>query len=293
VVNKRDRRKVGLRKGWQLNEDFRQLWDRIKYKTRYRVEFETAELVALAAKLLKDEPDVSAPQIAVSRSQVTFTAQGVEEAPKAARNVSLSDYRPPVPDIIGYLQRETELTRSTLAEILFRSGRITQALINPQEFMELAASAIEHAKQQLMVDGIKYERIDGHSYEMQLFESEEIESYLNRLFTVEKSIHEAIEYDSEVERKFAEAMENNENIRLFVKLPRWFKVETPLGSYNPDWAIVRESDGRVYLVAETKGSTDAKKLPDSERLRLKCGRQHFEGCLKVPYKLAKSLADLN
>jgi type III restriction enzyme len=112
------------------------------------------------------------------------------------------------------------------------------------------------------------------------------------LFAVEKSIHDAIEYDSEVERKFAEAMEADEDIRLFVKLPRWFRVETPLGGYRPDWAIVRQCDGKVYLVVETKGTTDRQALPDAERLRIKCGERHFGDCLKVPYKLATTLKDL-
>lgn len=292
IVNRKERRKVSLRKERFLSSEFKELWERICHKTRYRVDFPTDELVARAARVLKDEPDVSAPRISVSKSQVAFTAEGVEESPRAARHVALSDYRPPVPDIIGYLQRETELTRSTLAAILLKSERADQALRNPQEFMEQAASAIQHAKRELMVDGVSYERIAGQQYEMQRFENDEIESYLSRLLPVEKSIHDAVEWDSEIERKFARDLEQNENIRLFVKLPRWFKVETPLGSYNPDWAIVRESDGHVYLVAETKGTNDAKTLPPSESLRIKCGKQHFERCLHVSYQLATTTDDL-
>lgn len=292
IVNKRERRKVALRKERFLSEEFRELWERISQKTRYRVDFPTEALVAKAVGVFKDEPEVAAPQISVTRSQVTFSAEGVEEAPRATRNATLADYRPPLPDIIGYLQRETELTRSTLAEILMRSGRVHQALKNPQEFMGQAASSIQHAKRELMVEGIKYERIAGQRYEMQLFQSEEIESYLSRLLEVQKSIHDAIEWDSEVERKFAQEMEADQDIRLFVKLPRWFKVETPLGGYNPDWAIVRESDGRVYLVAETKGTTDIKSLASKEALRIKCGRRHFEDCLQVAYKVAATLQDI-
>jgi len=293
IVNRRDRRKVTLRKGWELNPDFKVLWERIAHKTRYHVAFETSELIARAAKQLAEEPDVSEAKLAITKSEVTFSAQGVEEKPRAYRTVSLAEYRPPIPDIIGYLQRETELTRTTLAGILIKSGRTAQALKNPQRFMEQAVSAINHAKQTLMVDGIKYERVEGQGYEMRLFENDEIESYLSRLLTVERSIYDAIEYDSEIERKFAQAMEQNEHIRLFVKLPRWFKVETPLGNYNPDWAIVREVDGKVYLVAETKGTTDQKTLPPAQELRLICGRRHFEGCLEVPYKLATTLKDLD
>lgn len=291
IVNKRDRRKVALRKERYLSPEFRELWERISQKTRYRVEFSTEALVEKAVAIFQDEPEVSAPRISVTKSQIVFSAEGVEEAPRASRHAALADYRPPLPDVIGYLQRETELTRSTLAEILVRSGRGAQALKNPQQFMEQAAAAIQHAKRELMVEGVKYERIAGQRYEMQLFQNEEIESYLSRLLDVQKSIHDAIEWDSEVERKFAQQMETDEDVRLFVKLPRWFRVETPLGGYNPDWAIVRESDGRVYLVAETKGVTDIKTLAAKEALRIKCGRRHFEDCLQVPYKVATTLAD--
>lgn len=214
------------------------------------------------------------------------------DALRAMRPGARTGHAPPLPDIVGYLQRETELTRSTIVEILIASGRMAEALKNPQQFMEQAAGAILHAKRELMVDGIRYERVDGQTYEMQLFENDEIESYLSRLLPVAHSVYDAIEYDSEVERKFAEALDANEDVRLFVKLPRWFLVKTPLGDYRPDWALVRESDGRVYLVVETKGTTDRKALPDAERLRIKCGERHFENCLNVPYKLAKSVEDI-
>lgn len=293
IVNKRDRRKIALRKERFFSEEFRQLWERISHRTRYRVEFSAEELVAKSVHIWRDKPEVAAPKIAVSKSQVVaITAEGVEEQQTAARTVALADYRPPLPDIVGHLQRATELTRSTLVEILRHAGRVAEALKNPQEFMEMAVAVIQRAKRELMVDGISYERIAGQRYEMQLFVNDEIESYLSRLVAVEKSIHDAVEYDSELERNFATEMEANEDIRLFVKLPRWFKVDTPLGGYRPDWAIVRESDGKVYLVVETKGSTDEHALPDSERLRVKCGRRHFGKCLGVPYKLATCLKDL-
>ncbi|MBI2512560.1 MAG: DEAD/DEAH box helicase family protein [Opitutae bacterium] len=292
IVNKRERRKVALNKERLLSEEFRALWERISQKTRYHVEFATAELVSAAARVLRDEPTVSAPQVVVRKSEVVITATGVEEAPRATRPGMRAADLPSLPDIIGYLQRETELTRSTIAEILIASGRTAEALKNPQQFMEQAASAIQHAKRELMVDGIRYERLAGQAYEMQLFENDEIESYLSRLLPVAHSVYDAVEYDSEVERKFAAALDGNEDVRLFVKLPRWFLVKTPLGDYRPDWALVRESDGRVYLVVETKGTTDRKTLPDAERLRIKCGERHFEKCLNVPYKLATTVEDL-
>jgi type III restriction enzyme len=137
----------------------------------------------------------------------------------------------------------------------------------------------------------RQKRVVGQRHKMQLFQHEEGESYLSRLLDVQKSIHKAIEWDSEVEKRFAQQLDADEDIRLFVKLPRWIKVETPLGSYNPDWAAVRGSDGRVYLVAETKGTPDIKALAAKEALPVNRGRRHFEDCLQVGYKVVTNLED--
>ncbi len=297
IADKRDRFKRTLNRRVYLDPEFEKLWKRISDKTRYRVEFATPEIVASAAKLFREMTGVSQPQISVTRAAVTFTTAGVEESPRAARTVPLAAYRPAMPDVIGYLQRETELTRSTVAEILAASGRIEDALKNPQEFMEQAASAIQQAKRESMVDGIKYERIAGQSYEMRLFENDEIEGYLSRMVQVKKSIYDVVEYDSELEKEVAQALdarcEPGGDIELFVKLPRWFVVDTPLGDYNPDWALVKKGSPKLYLVRETKSSTDPSKLRPDERLKVRCGMAHFDGCLRVPYKLVASVEDLD
>ena len=114
---------------------------------------------------------------------------------------------------------------------------------------------------------------------MRLFEEGEVEAYLANLYAVQsknKTVFDFIPYDSEVERKFAEQLDGMENVRLFVKLPRWFIVKTPIGDYNPDWAIVAEHDNKVYLVRETKGTLDDEKRRTSENQKIKCGKKHFE-----------------
>jgi type III restriction enzyme len=180
------------------------------------------------------------------------------------------------------LQRETELTRATLAQILIRSGRLGEVARNPQQFLDQALASIRHTLHELMVDGIKYERIAGAEYEMLLFEEEEINGYLSRMLEVGKSIYDAIEFDSELERRFAETLEQRQDIRLFVKLPAWFKVQTPLGTYNPDWAIVKHHDTTLYLVRETKGTTESLKLRPTEWQKIQCGTAHF-AALGVDY----------
>ena len=279
IKNRRERRLVQLRKGWDINPEFLALWERIKVRTRYSVEFETDELVRRSVAALKAMPPVVAPKIHTKRAVLDMNEEGVSATVTAVREVAAVYGAPVVPDLLGYLQRETELTRSTLAEILISSGRLCDVAVNAQQFLDLALRAIRTALSDLLVDGIKYERIAGATYEMRLFEENEILGYASRLVEVERSVYDAVEFDSKVEEQFARELDCREDVKLFLKLPAWFKVETPLGTYNPDWAIVKETDGdppRLYLVRETKGTTDPTKLRSSEWSKIRCGKAHFE-----------------
>jgi len=142
----------------------------------------------------------------------------------------------------------------------------------------------------LLVDGIKYERLDGNGpdaeWEMLLFKNDELVNYLSAL-QVQKSIYEYVVYDSDVEREFARKLDEREDIRLFVKLPGWFEIDTPVGRYNPDWAILKHDGQAVYLVRETKGTRDFLKLRTSEADKVRCGGKHFE-TLDVPFAVVVS-----
>jgi type III restriction enzyme len=195
-----------------------------------------------------------------------------------------------LPDILAYLQNETELTRSTLVRILKESGRLADVFQNPQRFLDQVAAILKHELHRLLVDGIKYERLPGTGadaeWEMLLFKNEELVNYLNAL-QVNKSVYEYVVYDSEVEREFARKLDQREDIKLFVKLPAWFKVDTPVGEYNPDWAIVKHDGSTLYLVRETKGTRDFLKLRTVEADKVRCGQRHFE-TLGVPFAVAVS-----
>ena len=150
---------------------------------------------------------------------------------------------------------------------------------NPQQFLEHAVGAIQKSLHDLMVQGIEYERIADAEWEMHRLESEELESYVSRLLEVQNSLYDVVEYESKVEYEFAKTLDARKDIKLFFKLPDWFKVETPLGTYNPDWAIVREEpDGqnKVYLVRETKGTKEWLKIPEIQRKKIQCGMAHFK-----------------
>ena len=293
IRNKRDRRKAQLRKGWQLDPNFQLLWQKIKARTRYQVHYSTQALIERAVEEMQKQPPVSAPKFRITKNIVKFDKVEVTGTVASVRVEQGSDYihGTTIPDLLTYLQCETELTRSTLAEILIRSDRLDEVATNPQQFLSQAVAAIRQTQQTLMIAGIQYEKIGGQEYEMQLFEDEDLNGYLSRLIEVDHSIYDVIEYDSEVERQFAEALDCRQEIKLFIKLPAWFKIETPLGTYNPDWVIVKEDDHKVCLVRETKGTTDYYKLPESQRYKIDCGRKHFRA-LQVDYNWISNANDL-
>ncbi|MDO8578777.1 MAG: hypothetical protein Q7R50_06315, partial [Dehalococcoidales bacterium] len=268
-----------LRKEIQLSPEFKAMWDKVKPRTTYRVEFETEELVARTVAALRRMDKIESPKINVTtgrievvKAGVIATAVGVAEEQVSYTNIQL-------PDLLAYLQNETELTRSTLVRILKSSGRLAELFNNPQRFMDAVAAILKYELHRLLVDGIKYELIPGPGpdaeWEQVLFKNEELINYLNAL-PVKHSVYEYIVYESEVEREFARRLDQRGDIKLFVKLPGWFEIDTPVGKYNPDWAILKHDGQAFYLVRETKGTKDFLMLRNTEADKVRCGKQHFE-----------------
>ena len=161
--------------------------------------------------------------------------------------------------------------------------------------MTETAKLINRALHEMVVDGIKYEHIEGQYYEMRLFEEKEIEEYMARLYEVQskddRTPYDYITFDSEVEREIAEKLDSNERVKFFCKLPRWFVVPTPLGNYNPDWAVVMENDERLYLVRETKSTHDRDKRREIENHKVDCGKVLFDA-LGVNFKVATNIQEV-
>lgn len=273
----RDERSNKLKKQVVVDARFQELWARIRAKTTYRVEFSTDELIANAAKAVKKMPPIKEVRISTVAGRIKVTHGGVEAEALAASTEAVRAESRVMPDILAYLQNETDLTRSTIFAILQGSGRLKDIFLNSQVFLDSVARILRSELHQLLVDGIKYERLTGAGaeWEMALFKEEEVVNYLTSL-QVQNSIYDYVEYDSQVERRFAEELDKREDIKLFVKLPAWFHVDTPIGTYNPDWAIVKHDGEALYLLRETKGTKDFLKLRNSEADKVRCGKRHFE-----------------
>ena len=282
VRQTRDKETFSFRKQVQLGSDFQELWDRISHRTRYRVSFETDQLVAKAVERLKGMDRIDPLVISAEKVALDVEHSGVAASQVLDRQVHVMQRHGKLPDLIGHLQKESELTRGTLAAILRQAGRLDEFIGNPQVFMMQAAREISYALQDLMIEGIQYEKIEGAVYEMSRFEQDAekgITRYLDRLYKVkntDRSLYDFIEFDSDTERAFAEALDASDHVKFFVKLPGWFTVDTPVGPYNPDWAFVTARHDTLYFVRETKSTLDRQKRRRQENHKSTCGKAHFE-----------------
>lgn len=287
IKNADERKQVPVRKSVLVSPEFKELWDRIKHKTTYRVHFDNDKLIDKCIEALNDMQQVSKTRLQWKKAGMSISKAGVDAAVLAVSEpVALVESDIELPDLLTELQDRTQLTRKTIARILTESTRLNEFKRNPQQFIELTAAAINRCKRFALVDGIKYQRLgDDHFYAQELFETEELTGYLKNLVEdTQKSVYQHVVYDSGVERDFAEALEHNEAVKVYAKLPGWFKVPTPLGTYNPDWAVLIEHDGqeRLYFVVETKFSLFDEDLRDGESGRIKCGTAHFKALAVGP-----------
>lgn len=302
VKNADERKPVAIRKEVFHSEEFRALWDRIKHTTTYRVEFDNEKLIVDCARNIANGPPIAKARVTVRKADLAIGQGGVlAKETSSSGPIAIDEGDIVLPDLLTDLQDRTQLTRRSLVTILIESGRLSDFKRNPQAFIELAADIINRTKRLALVDGIKYQRIgDQDFYAQELFEREELTGYLKNMLTnTQKSVYEHVIHDSAgVERTFAEQMEKNDAVKVYAKLPGWFKIPTPLGTYNPDWAVLLEVDGRerLYFVVETKDSLFTDDLRDQEAAKIACGEAHFQALVRdnnpAKYVRATKLEDV-
>ena len=306
-MNARARGTATLRKEYILKPEFKELWEHIKHKTRYAVKVDTELLINAVVENL-DETEIRPPRITVTKALVQVDDDQIFSALQMSGAKTVVDLsgRYPLPNLLDAMMHQLEnttppirLTRQTLLEIFTRTQKQQAALDNPHEFASVAVQIIREKLTHQLIDGIKYQKID-ECYEMCQFEAN-IESWDDHLIPAKRSLYDKVIFDSEVERKFVEELEKLDFVKLYVKLPAFFKVPTPIGSYNPDWAIVVEprdefgeptGEQMLYLVRETKGTTNLDDLRPDERRKIECGKRHFREALGVDYEVVNSAQDL-
>ena len=301
IKNADERVTIRTREAVLESAEFKALWDRIKHKTTYRVEFDVVKLIEDCARAILDGPPITKTRAQFRKADIAIGKGGVEATQTTTSGfTSINETDIELPDLLTDLQDKTHLTRRSLVKILTGSRRLNDFKKNPQEFIDLATEAINRTKRLALVDGIRYQRVgEHHFYAQELFKQEELTGYLKNTLEAQKSVYQYVVYDSAgVEKRFAENLESSEAVKVYAKLPGWFKVPTPLGSYNPDWAVLVEEGGqdRLYFIVETKGSNWWDDLRHKEGAKIKCGEKHFailaEGENPAKYVKATSVDDV-
>ena len=300
IKDANERRSVRPRQAVLHSAEFKALWDRIKHKTTYRVAFDNESLLEQCTSALRNAPAIPKTRLQWRKADIAIGQSGIEATETSgAATVVLDESDIELPDVLTELQDRTQLTRRSIQRILCDSRRLDDFKRNPQQFIEFAEQAINRCKQRALVDGIKYQRLgDEHYYAQELFENEDLTGYLKNMLDATKSVYKQVVYEWGIEASFADELEKHTAVKVYAKLPGWFEVPTPLGNYNPDWAVLINSDDgeHLYFVVETKSSPFASDLRSSEAGKIECGRAHFNalksGNTPASYEVVTSVQEL-
>jgi len=266
--------------------EFKALWSRINRKAAYTVEFETAELVDKCVKSLNAELKVSPMQYTVVAGEQidTATYEGIQQGQSFKVMESTTDFHRASAhsavkyDLIGRLAGETQLTRSTVAKVLqgINKAVFSQYRTNPEDFMQKAARLMNEQKATVIVEHIAYDPTGG-TYDMDIFTQEKPKEDFSKAVKANHHIYDYVFTDSKNEREFVKELDASAEVIVYAKLPRGFFIPTPVGNYNPDWAIAFQAGKvkHVYFVAETKGSMSSMDLRKIEESKIECARKFF------------------
>lgn len=272
---------VHLKKQAMLSPEFMELWNKIKQKTAYRVQIDTDKLAQNCVEELKNMPPIPKARLVTQTADIHIQNPGVTYTEREFRTADIEDTYSSLPYILGIISEETLIKKATVARILTESGRIQDFLNNPQAFTEKCLEVVRRNRHALAIDGIKYVKLAGQEYYAQeIFDSSELVANLDKnAVAVNRSVYDYIIYDSStIEKPFAKALDDDPDVKMFFKIPDRFKIDTPIGTYNPDWAVYLDRDGeqKLYFILETKGTDNLFDLRNPERLKIHCGMEHFK-----------------
>ncbi|TNH09228.1 restriction endonuclease [Testudinibacter sp. TR-2022] len=311
VKNADSKKSQTFRKGFTLDPEFLEIWQKLQHKTCYSVQFERQALIRQACESIAQMPTIQKPQIEIKKATIQQNqTDGIFGKEKAShyQDVQINGK---LPNILQDIQRKTQLTRQTVYEIIIKSNRLNELQHNPQRFIDLVSEKILLALHELMVDGIEYSKLpeNSESYRQSLAKWQDLEKNGTQFFLNEHTFYvknsqktifaDFIALDSHTEKQFAEDCENYDNVKLYFKLPSWFKIPTPIGSYNPDWAIVMQDCEQVYFVAETKNTgkgiqdgVDLSQLSQAEQQKIACAQRHFAVFDGIKYRVVQRVDEL-
>lgn len=290
IEDARKTKQQGFRKNAFLKKEFQELWKRINVKTYYKVDFETAELISKCVKAIDKRLAVTAVRIVVQQGTLEKipdkesleTGTAMKQGKTNAVNMNEAVGSSVKYDLVGQLVERTGLTRRTIVSILkgIRPATFLQFRQNPEEFIIKTGNIINDEKAMAVIQKITYERTS-QTYDTAIFTENTLRGTLGvNAIESAKSLYDLVVVDSEgVEKHFAESLEKEDDVTVYTKLPRGFYISTPMGHYNPDWAVCfREGTVKhIYFIAETKGNEwKSSELRGAEECKLECAARHFK-----------------
>jgi type III restriction enzyme len=286
IKQQRKRKARTLNKQLYASPEFEEFWRTISQRTTYRVALDRNEVIKSAVEKIKSEQMIESLRVQVTKAGLKLVRGGTKTSETSSRSAELTGaYQ--LPDIITELQEATSLTRKTLVDVLTQSGKLSEFIANPNDFITMMKRNLQNVLATAVVEGLQYEKIGGYVYELRELQKdgmEERDLFMDRLYEVknkQKTDFDLIQIDSEgidaPERQFAELLDSREDVKLFMKLPDKFKIDTPVGTYNPDWAIIKQVDGHdyIYMIRETKSTRDEMKLRPTEKAKIDAATKHF------------------
>lgn len=287
IKQQRKRKRRTFNKELYANPEFEEFWRTISQRTTYRVALNRDEIIKESVKKIKSEQPIQPLRVQVTKAGLKLVRGGAKASETSTRSAELSgSYQ--LPDIITELQEATSLTRKTLVDVLVASDRLGEFISNPNDFISMVKRNLKNVLEAAVVEGLQYEKIGGYVYELRELQKdgmEERDLFIDRLYEVknkQKTDFDLIQIDSEgvdaPERQFAELLDSREDVKLFMKLPDKFQIDTPVGHYNPDWAIIKQVDGKdhIYMIRETKSTLDESKRRPTENAKIMAAKKHFD-----------------
>lgn len=288
VKSQRKRVRRKLNKEIYSSPWFEEFWRTISQRTTYRVTLNREEVIDNAVNRMKAEQPIRPLRVQVTKAGLKLVRGGTKTEEKATRSSELAGAYD-LPNILSELQEATSLTRKTLVDILTRSGKLDEFIGNPNDFIAMVKRILLNVVANSVQEGVQYEKINGYVYELRELQAdgaEERDLFMDRVYEVQdksKTDFDYIQIDSDganaPEREFAKKLDSREDVKFFMKLPDKFKIETPVGPYNPDWAIIKQDeDGtdRIYMIRETKSTIDESKRRPTENAKIKAAAEHFK-----------------
>jgi len=305
VEDERKKKLVSVNQNFYRKE-FRELWNRINRKSVYTVKFDSEELIRKCVQALDDRLQVPAIRFAVRHGEMKHIRDKEQlqageafemresgtETVEAGANIRVKY------DLVGKLVEETKLTRRTIVAILtgIRESTFLQFRRNPEEFLIRAARIINEEKATTIIESITYDVLNDR-FENEIFTKNALSGKPGEnALPAHKHVLDYVVADSKIGRNFAENLEAGREVLVYARLPKGFFIPTPVGNYNPDWAIVfREGHVKhIYFIAETKGSMESMELRETEKAKIECARKHFAklGNGQIRYDVADSYEKL-